>query len=645
MENQTRLNYWQEYYSQNKNAYGDVIANMDDNELAYSGKRKIKTPDGHDAKKQGSVSRKMCFELIETQVDITIPAPRVVSLKGREDRARMIESVLKNETDRLNFEEICDEQARLTPTLGGSVLLIEWDNTIKDQFGVGRLAVRNVHPKQVIPQDGVYKLEDMDYFFIEFEQTEDYIKAQYGVDVSSEGDENTNTGPKEHMRTHIYCYYKNDDGTIGLFSWVGDTVIQDYDNYFARLQKVCEKCGKPVARDAEKCECGSKKIKNGVKEYETITINSPIIDPISGESRMGTEEIQVKYYVPKIYPIIIRKNVANLNKFLGGSDIDAIKDQQNDLNIYMTKIREKLLKGGSWITHPDNIKIDASDEELKMIPIKNAAQKALFEVTNVQPNTNNDVAMLNLNYEIGRQTIGITDSFQGRADYTAMSGKAKEIQAQQAAGRLESKRVMKEFAFSQIYEKMFKFLLAFMDDQMPFVEERVDGSLEYKYFDKKMFIDKDEEGNYYYDDGFAFSTDVSSTLSNNRQLMWRETRSNFESGAYGDPTQIDTLVMYWTTMNKLHYPGAPDALKLLQQRQAQMAQVQQQQMRDQATADAFAKYKTAELLKENIDLQNNANKAVGTAGNSKSRTDSLLSKLGIGGKKNVQNERKQNIGE
>ena len=154
-----------------------------------------------------------------------------------------------------------------------------------------------------------------------------------------------------------------------------------------------------------------------------------------------------------------------------------------------------------------------------------------------------------------------------------------------------------------------------------------------------MFIDRDEDGNYYYDDGFAFSTDVSSTLSNNRQLMWRETRSNFESGAYGDPTQIDTLIMYWTTMNKLHYPGAPDALKLLQQRQKQLTLVQQQQMRDQAAADAFAKHKTVELLKENIDLQNNNNKLVGTTGNmnsNRSRTNSLLSKLGIGGKKNVQ---------
>ena len=625
MDNQTSLNHWQELYARNKNSYKGFLENMDDNELAYTGKRKIKTPTGQDAKKQGCVSRKMCFELIETQVDVTIPAPKVVSRKGREDRARMIESVLKNETDRLKFEEICDEQARLTPTLGGSVFLLEWDNSVESQFGVGELNVKNIHPKQLIPQDGVYKLDDMDYFFIEFEQTEDYILSHYGVDVREE----TNGQDGEHLdiRNHIYCYYRNEEGYVGLFSWVGNTIVQDYDNYFARLQKVCKKCGLVKKHGQDECKCGSKKFEDKIKEKETMFVDRVITDPMTGKKTTVQEKVEIKYYIPKMYPIVIRKNVGNLNKFLGGSDIDAIKDQQNDLNIYMTKIREKLLKGGSWITHPADLKMPADDEELKMIPIENASQKALIEVTNVQPNTNNDVAMLNLNYEIGRQTIGITDSFQGRADYTASSGKAKEIQAQQAAGRLESKRVMKDYAFSQVYEKMFKFLLAFSDYRLPYVEENVDGSLEYKYFDKKMFIDEDEDGELFYDDAFTFSTDVSSSLSNNRQAMWRETRSNFESGAYGDPTQIDTLIMYWTTMNKLHYPGAPDALKLLQQRQAQQIALQQQQMRDQATADAFAKYKTAELLKENIDLQSNYN--------SQLNADKNIEQSDLGGRANV----------
>ena len=41
-------------------------------------------------------------------------------------------------------------------------------------------------------------------------------------------------------------------------------------------------------------------------------------------------------------------------------------------------------------------------------------------------------------YEEARQILGITDSFQGRQDSTATSGKAKEFSAAQAAGRLEN---------------------------------------------------------------------------------------------------------------------------------------------------------------------------------------------------------------
>ena len=107
---------------------------------------------------------------------------------------------------------------------------------------------------------------------------------------------------------------------------------------------------------------------------------------------------------------------------------------------------------------------------------------------------------------------------------------------------------------------------------------------------------------YYYDDMFTFSVDIAGTLANDRQAMWQETRSNFESGAYGDPTAIDTLVMYWTTMNKLHYPGSVEALDLLKQRQIQQQEMMLQQQRDAATAQAFTDAKIPQLMKENEDL-------------------------------------------
>lgn len=624
MANQAdRLLRWQEKYTEAKREYSSVLDNMKDNEEAYFGTRKIKNPNGQDADKSNvSNVRKMVFELIETQVDVNIPMPRVISKKGREDRARMIEGMLRSEIDRLDTELFLDEQGRITPMLGASIFALEWDNSKRTHYSLGELNVKNIHPNQVIPEPGVYKLDEMDYVFVVYEQTKDYVKSVYGVDVENESSEKD--AKYEHMVTHIFCYYKNDEGEIGLFSWIGDTVVQDYDSYFARLHKVCAKCSRPKV--GEKCECGSRKFKDAKLKSEKVTL----IDP---NTKIPTE-VEVEYYVPKIFPFVIRKNVALLNRFLGGSDTDAIKDQQNELNILTTKIREKTLKGGSYLTLPEDVEFKATDEELKIIRLTDPSQKAMIGVDTVQPNISNDLGILNLNYEIGRQTIGITDSFQGRQDNTATSGKAKEFAAARTAGRLQSKKVMKDYAFSKLYEYMFKFMLAFDDEPRPYVEETIDGKREYKNFDKTLFIDRDAEGVYYYDDDFVFSVDVAGTLANDRQAMWQETRSNFESGGYGDPTQLDTLKMYWTTMKKLHYPGSEDALVLIDQRIQEQQALATQQRREEVVANAIAQNNAEKLMQQNMILEQENKDIQNAQQNQKANeaaVDNILSQLGLGG--------------
>ena len=596
-----KLADWQGLYTDAKQAYDEAIAEMDDNEQAYLGTRKIKKADGKtDAEKQTCNVRKMVYELVESQVDTVIPMPKVTSLIGNEDRAQMIEAMLRNELDRLDTEEFIDEQARITPMLGGSIFYLEWDNSIRTHYNVGKLRIKNLHPKQLIPQKGVYKLDDMDYIFLTFEQTKRHIQEVYGVDVTNEGDEDEEN-PLEHMATHIFCYYKNGNGGIGLFSFVGNTVVQDYKDYFARHHEVCSKCGTP--RGGDKCsKCGSTKFKDDIKKEQEFDIETTTIGP-DGQPIPTTEKIKVPYYVFNEFPVVIHKNITYLNKFLGLSDVNMIKDQQNDASIYMTKIREKLLKGGSVMTKSASTQFDATDEELKIVDFENPAEAQMFGVHNLQGDVSHDINLLDTNYMIARQTIGITDSFQGRSDRTATSGKAKGIAVEQTKGRLESKAKLKDFAFSKLFEKMFKFILSFTDEAVPYVKENTDGSKEYRWFDKKFFIEQDPTTNkYYYDDMFTFSVDIAGTLANDRQAMWQETRSNFESGAYGDPTAIDTLVMYWTTMNKLHYPGSVEALDLLKQRQIQQQEMMLQQQRDAATAQAFTDAKIPQLMKENEDL-------------------------------------------
>ena len=94
---------------------------------------------------------------------------------------------------------------------------------------------------------------------------------------------------------------------------------------------------------------------------------------------------------------------------------------------------------------------------MKKIYLSSPADKSYLDVYDLQGDIEQDMAYLAQIYEEARQVIGITDSFQGRKDSTATSGKAKEFSAAQSAGRLESKRVMKDAAYAALFEAMFKF--------------------------------------------------------------------------------------------------------------------------------------------------------------------------------------------
>ena len=558
--------------------YEPVIQEIEDNYECYKGTRDIYNSKGKKSDKQKTSVRKVAFELVEAQVDSYIPQPKVTSIKGNENRAQIIEHYLQNELVRLPFAEINDEQSRTTCIAGGSLFLVEWDNSVKTRNTIGKLVVKNLQPSEIVPQPGVYKIEDMDYIFIRLLQTKQYIKDAFGVDVSEEDNNEANDPThNEDLLTHNFVYYKNEKGQISLFSWVNDVVIQDIDNYFARKVEVCSKCGKPKT-GLDECEnCGSKKFELKTLDNEKVTIPAIDVDPITGNPIQVEKEIEIPYYIPKTFPIVMRKGTSEAYNLFGTSDVTVIKDQQNDLNIYSTKIREKLLKGGSIVTVPDTIKFKANNEELKIVPVKTPAEAQMITAQALQPNVSNDVNLLALNYEIARQTIGITDSYQGRRDTTAVSGKAKEFAAQQTAGRLESKKTMKDFAFAQLFKVMFQFILAYADEPRYYNYQDETGQLQYRLFDKRSFIDQDDNGKYYYDDEFIFGVDESATLSTNRRAMWEETRLNFSSGAYGNPQDVQTIVMFWQMMDSLHYPGAKQALRFASKRAEQQAQMQMQQ--------------------------------------------------------------------
>ena len=581
-EKNENLEKWQGRLASARSAYSAELDKMRQREKMYYGSHEI-----INGKKQATNVRNAVYELIESQVDTSVPQPKVTAThKEDTELAKRIENALRNEMRRMSMTQLNDSAERTVPVQGGDFYHVEWNPAAGYHCTLGDVEVSLRHPRQVIPQPGIYRLEDMDYVFVQISRSKEALQAKYGITLTDDteetpearGDTETHTG----VVTQNLVYYKHDHGTVGLFSWVGDQVLEDHPDYYARTAEVCVKCGRKRVGDT--CVCGGKKFKQQPSQTVTlmqdITLASgevlpaqqygedePIVNPDgsvqrdeeTGEVILMPGELvntEIPAYKPKGFPLILRVNVGSESRFLGVSDVDIIADQQQAINKYGTKIQEKLLKGGSYVTLPDGVDIDKSDSELKILRLRDPSQKSLIDVINVQPNVSNDQNMLELNYQWMKSTIGITDAFQGKYDSSAVSGSAKQFSANQSAGRLQSKREMKNAAYARLYRMMFEFLLAYADEPYPVTETDTDGEQRFGHFDRYEFLKRDAAGELYWNDEFIFEVDPASNLASNRERLWDMIDVKYQAGGFGPITELESQYLLWTLLKETNFPYA-----------------------------------------------------------------------------------------
>ena len=243
------LKKWQAKYEDAKNKYDADLNDMNIFEDYYEGAKTVYSSNMTQiAKKQAINVRNIVYELIESQVDTSVPMPKVTAVHAEdEEAAKKIEKFLENEIRFLNFKELNDLQERIVPIQGGDYFLVEWDNTKGFHCNIGDLAVSTMHPRNVIPQPGVCEIDKMDYIFTRTSQTKEYVKIRFGKDVQSEDETDLDLRDgvaSDELVTVVTAYYKNDEGGIGLFRWCGDVTLEDYEDYQARQLEVCVECGK-----------------------------------------------------------------------------------------------------------------------------------------------------------------------------------------------------------------------------------------------------------------------------------------------------------------------------------------------------------------------------------------------------------------
>ena len=563
------------------------------------------------------------YELIESQVDSSIPMPKVRAIHPEdEELAKKLEHYLENKIKTAKLPLLNDMMERNVPVQGGDFFHVQWDANAGLHSQIGDIKVSEIHPKKLIPQQGMVEIEEMDYFFVQELYTKKKVKAIYGVSVEDCGNDYTDLAGEQSSTASINsdivtvntAYYHNEHGGVGIFVWCDTEVLLDLDDYEARYLDHCAKCG-AVMQNGVCPECGSKKVKKMPEEYEEMAEGMEVktsypmadgtfsrnIDPFTEEEapqmdengqpvmdEMGQPVMEIRkvkrkipYYKPNIYPVVLRKNITQNDRLLGGSDVAVIIDQQDTVKKLGSKINEKLLKGGSFVTLPTGIDVEKTDKELKILRVRNAADKSLIDVINVQPNVQNDLSYEETNYNWAKSALGITDSFQGKFSSSEVSGTARQYAINQAAGRLESKRTLKNEAFAKLYEYMFKFWLAYSDQSSAIISTDSNGTANYDEIDRHEFLKIDSAGEFYWDDEFLFETDPTSTLMQNREALWNQTDLKLQSGAFGPVGDLETARAYWTIQKANGYPNAAIILNIIEQRikeQQEMAMQAQQAM-------------------------------------------------------------------
>jgi predicted nucleic acid-binding Zn-ribbon protein len=619
------LKTWKKRLEESLESYASDKNRMKTYQGYYDGDRSVaQDPNSsHSPSKKASNVRNIVYELIESQVDSSIPMPKVRAIHPEdEELAKKLEHYLENKIKTAKLPLLNDMMERNVPVQGGDFFHVQWDANAGLHSQIGDIKVSEIHPKKLIPQQGMVEIEEMDYFFVQELYTKKKVKAIYGVSVEDCGNDYTDLAGEQSSTASINsdivtvntAYYHNEHGGVGIFVWCDTEVLLDLDDYEARYLDHCAKCG-AVMQNGVCPECGSKKVKKMPEEYEEMAEGMEVktsypmadgtfsrnIDPFTEEEapqmdengqpvmdEMGQPVMEMRkvkrkipYYKPNIYPVVLRKNITQNDRLLGGSDVAVIIDQQDTVKKLGSKINEKLLKGGSFVTLPTGIDVEKTDKELKILRVRNAADKSLIDVINVQPNVQNDLSYEETNYNWAKSALGITDSFQGKFSSSEVSGTARQYAINQAAGRLESKRTLKNEAFAKLYEYMFKFWLAYSDQSSAIISTDSNGTANYDEIDRHEFLKIDSAGEFYWDDEFLFETDPTSTLMQNREALWNQTDLKLQSGAFGPVGDLETARAYWTIQKANGYPNAAIILNIIEQRikeQQEMAMQAQQAM-------------------------------------------------------------------
>lgn len=549
LNKQEKLDRMRELYSSAKLAYSDDLEEYEKNLAQYRGSTEI---DGSD--ERAITVRNITYEIIESQISSDIPLPKVdaVFYSEKRDRcAKSVERLLHSLRGKLDYMSINDLDERYTYIYGGSVFYVEWDNTVRQGKEIGAVKLHCLPPRDFIPQPNVSCVDDMDYFFLSFTTTRAELSARFGAKDDelllaecefSELEDHASDGDTVSLAV---CFYRDEDGEVGKYVFSGNLMLEDVPKYYYRKKSSCSLCGE----DGDECKCGGEKITENLI-YESLGIETAFLDIPKGA--------KIPYYVPRSFPIVIRKNTSSDGKLFGQSDCQYIRPEQQAINKIESRILKKLLRAGVTPIVPEDASISLNNSVFgQLIKIKPGESISQYGKVDTTPDISQDIAEAERLYDHSKRILGISDALQGLDTLKNESGYARQLRINQATGRLESKRKMKHGAYSLVDKLIFEHYLAFADEPRALTYKDAYGRIHNMDFCRYDFLEyDDEESIVYFDDSFLFTVDLNEGAEWRREELWERNLENLKAGTLGDPTDPATLLRYWQSQERAHYPFA-----------------------------------------------------------------------------------------
>ncbi len=571
------LNLWHTKYTIAKGEYERQNANSTQVAIwrdAYKGTFYQLDSEGKPTKTLMKPFRKVAFEMVENKVNAFIPAPKMTPRYYPDiTTVNATENLIKHELDRMLSENINDEAEHsvlIDSTVWFKVSWNPFDNTYERS---GNPLVECCPIDKVFPQPGISNYKHLEYIFEEQTLTVAQCLDLFGREITSP---NFND-----VIPIVNCYYLTEDRYVGKFTWCDQNqiVLANDAEWGLRKRRRCNICKADVSFDNICPVCGSTSFSYQIVTEERLSeplkyIENPYRSGSSNDPEQDhtqespTEEIQegtiLPHYLLRQLPFIPYRRIGVPNSLYGISEVELLLENQDMINKFLNKAERKSAKSKAYVTKLKDTRITDAGEELSYIEIESPAEGSAIQVKQLQADITEEITMSQVLYDNVKSTSGVTNTDQGKADSTASSGYAKQLQMQASAQREKAPSMQRNLAFAGVYELVFKYLLAFTDETRSFVSVLPDGTNREEQWSKYMFLTKNGNGDYYYRDDFAWSVDNATSITQDRSAMWQLIDKDYVNGTLG--SEIDpmrALLMFWTMKEQFGYPTAKYAVSFL----------------------------------------------------------------------------------